>query len=344
LPASQTPNPAAIATAETALLNEVASRPGVRAAATAYDHPLEANWSENLTIVGDSTAEEQRQQVELRIVSPGYFEALDVELLDGRTLNQRDTLGAPGVAIVNEAFARAVGGRVLGRRLRSSPPRFTYGAVAPAEFEVVGVVRNERFRGLERPAQPAYYLSTRQFPQTAVSLLVRSEGDPLAIATDVRSAVRAANAATTFSGATSLDRILADQLAQRRLTTEVIGGFAMAALALAALGMYGVLTMLVGSRTREIGVRLAVGASPSSIAQNVVGDALRSAAAGIASGCVLAMASGSMLKSQLVGVTPGDPVTLGVVAGILVTVAAFAAVIPARRAARIDPLEALRAE
>jgi putative ABC transport system permease protein len=344
LPAAPSPDPAAIAIAERELLAAVAAKPGVVAVADAYDHPLEANWSETLTIVGDVTAEPQRQQVEVRIVSPGYFEALDVELLDGRTLTERDTLDAPGAVVVNEAFARALGGRVLGRRVRSSPPRFTYGNVAPAEFEIVGIVHDERFRGLEMPAQPAYYLSTRQFPQTSFSLLVRTARDPLAVAADVRSAVRAANAAAAVSNATSLARILSDQLAQRRVTTEVIGGFATAALALAALGMYGLLAMLVSSRTREIGVRLAIGASPSSLAQQVVADALRSATAGIAVGCLLALAAGSLLQSLLVGVSGRDPRTLLTVAGVLLAVAIVAAAIPARRAAHVNPLAALRAE
>jgi putative ABC transport system permease protein len=344
LPSTPSPNPAAIARAEQHLLESVAARPNVRAVAAAYDHPLEANWSETLTIVGDATADEQRRQVELRIVSPGYFEALDVEMLDGRTFTDRDRLEAPGVAVVNEAFVRELGGRVLGRRLRSSPPRFLYGSAAAAEFEIVGIVRNERFRGLEQPAQPAYYLSTRQFPQTAFSLLVRTHGDPLSVAADARSAVRAADTATTFTHATSLERVLADQLAQRRVTANVIGGFATAALALAALGMYGLLAVAVGSRTREIGIRLAVGASPASVAQQVVGDSLRNAVAGIAIGCVLALAAGSLIQSLLVGVSARDPKTLATVAGVLLVVALVAALIPARRAARIDPVDALRAD
>jgi predicted permease len=344
LPAAATPDPAAIALAERALVDAVAARPRVRAVAAAYDHPLEANWSESLTIVGDAAAPDQRRQVELRIVSPGYVEALDVQLLDGRTFTERDTLQSPGVALVNEAFAGDAGGRVLGRRLLSAPPRFTYGTAAAAEFEIVGIVGNERFRGLEQPSLPAYYLSTRQFPQTAFSLLVRTDRPPLDAAADVRAAVRSANGAATFTHATSLDRILADQLAERRVTTGVIGAFASAALVLAALGMYGLLAVLVGGRTREIGVRLAIGAPPAAVARQVVRESLGNAVAGIAIGSVLALAAGSLLQSLLVGVSARDPATLATVAGLLVAVAAAAAFLPARRAARIDPVTALRAE
>ena len=344
LPAAATANPAAIALAESAIVDAVAARPRVHAVATAYDHPLEANWSESLTIVGDAAAPDQRRQVELRIVSPGYFEALDVQLLDGRTFTPRDTLQSPGVALVNEAFARDAGGRVIGRRLLSAPPRFTYGNAAAAEFEIVGVVGNERFRGLEQPSLPAYYLSTRQFPQTAFSLLVRTNAPPLDTAADIRAAVRSANGAATFTHATSLERILADQLAERRVTAGVIGAFAAAALVLAALGLYGLLAVLVGGRTREIGVRLAIGAPPAAVARQVVRESLGNATAGVAIGTVLALAAGSLLQSLLVGVSARDPATLGIVAALLVAVAAAAAFLPARRAARIDPVTALRAD
>ena len=338
------PDPAGLADTERRLLAAVAARPGVRAVAASYDHPLEANWSESLAIVGDSISDEQRQQVELRIVSPGYFETMDVELLEGRTVTERDTLAASGVVVVNEAFARTLGGRVLGRRVRSAPPRGTYGTAAAAEFEIVGVVGNERFRGIESPAAPAYYLSTRQFPQPSVSLLVRTFAEPLGVAADVRSAVREADRTATFSHATTLDQILAEQLAQRRVTTDVIGGFATAALALAALGIYGLLGMLVGSRTRELGVRLAIGASPASLARGVITDGLKSAVGGVAIGCVLALAAGTLARTLLVGVSGRDPVTLALVSTSLLLVALAAAAIPAIRAARVDPIEALRAD
>ena len=334
-----------VARGEQELLAALASLPGVQSVATAYDHPLEANWSENPTIVGDAaTPEGQQRQAELRIVSPGYFEALGVELLDGRTLTERDALDAPGVALVNEAYARAIGGQVLGRTLRSGTPRFLYGDVAPHEFEIVGVVDNERVRGLEQGPQPAFYLTTRQFPQTDVALLVRTTADPQSMASTIRTAIRLHDAAITVSRPTSLEAILAEQLVSRRVTTEVIGGLAAAALALAALGMYALLAVLVGSRTREIGVRLAIGASPRSVAWRIIVDSLTSAAAGVASGCVLALAAGRLLQGLLVDVSPRDPLTLAMVSAVLLMVATGAALIPARRAARIDPVEALRTE
>jgi hypothetical protein len=248
-----------------------------------------------------------------------------------------------GAAVVNEALARQLGGRALGRRIRTGTPKFLF-ADAPEEFEIVGVVDNERFRGLEEPAQPAFYLSTRQFPQTAFSILLRSAGDPLSIAREVRSAIRSVHPAITVDRPTSLERILDEQLVARRLTTEIISGFAAAALGLAALGIFGLLAGSVGSRRREIGVRLAIGASPGSIARTVVGDSLRSVAAGIALGCGLALLAGRLIQGLLVGVSPRDPLTLAGVVVLLLATAIVASFVPARRAARVDPVDALRPE
>jgi putative ABC transport system permease protein len=343
-PSSPLASARSVAVLEENLLTALAGVPTVRGVAAAYDHPLEANWTDTYTLAGDANAADQPAQGELRIVSPGYFEALDVELLNGRFLNERDNLDAPGAAVVNEAFARQVGGRVLGRRVRSGTPRFLWRDAVPTEFDIVGIVRNERSRGLELPAQPAIYMSTRQFPQQGFSVIARTSGDPLSIVGDVRSAVRATDTAITVSRPTSLEAILAEQLVARRVTTDAIGGFAAAALALAALGLYGLLAVLVASRTREIGVRLALGASPRLVAGQVVRDSLRSAAGGIVIGCGLALMTGRLIQSLLVGVSAADPLTLAAVVATVLAVAAIAALAPAKRAARIDPVDALRAE
>ena len=217
-----------------------------------------------------------------------------------------------------------------------------YGEAAPNEFEIVGVVANERVRGLERPGQPAFYLSTRQFPQTALTLLVRTAGDPLSSAADLRSAIRGVDDRITFDGATSLDAVLATQLIGRRVTTNVIGAFAATALLLAALGVYGLLTITVGTRTREIGVRLAIGASPRSVAWQVIADALKTATLGIAVGSALSIPATRFVEHLLVGVTRDDTLTLGTSAAVMLAVATAATLLPARRAAQIDPAITLR--
>ena len=345
LPSAQPIDAGRVAALEESILASVLHVQGVRAAALAYDHPLEANWSEAPTLVGEVTRPEDRRDAELRIVSPGYFAALGVDVIDGRALVAGDRLGAPGAAVINEVFARELGGPVLGRRIRTGTPQAVAGPTAPAEFEIVGVVRNERFRGLEQPSQAAFYLSTRQFPQTDLSILARSSaGDALELATRVRAAVRTVDRAITFDQPTTLDRILAEQLVARRMTTGVIGGLAGAALALAALGLYGLLTVLVAARRRDIGVRLALGASPQRVARDVLGESLRNAVGGAVLGLLLALVAGRLVRGLLVDVTPADPWTLGTVAATLVAVAALAAVGPAWRAASVNPIGVLRGD
>jgi putative ABC transport system permease protein len=344
LPVSRPVDPRALIADERAVLSAVSAIPGAVAAATAYDNPLEANWSEIPTILGDERSIDERRQAELRIVSPGYFDALGVDILSGRGLTDRDDFDTAGIAVINEAFARELGGRVVGRKIRTATPRTAYGSAAPAEFEIVGVVRNERFRGLEAPALPAFYLSTRQFPQSGATILVRTTTDPMAIVSHVRISLRRLNSSITFSRPTSLSQILAEQLAARRSTTAVIGTFAIAALSLATLGIYGLLAVFVSVRTREIGVRLAIGASPRAVALGVFREGLVSAATGAAVGCLLALATGRLVSAMLVGTSSTEPTVLAVVVLVLLVVAGAAAWAPARRAASIDPVNALRAE
>ncbi len=345
LPSAQPVEAGRIAALEESVLASVLEVQGIRAATLAYDHPFEANWSEAPTLVGDVTRAEDRRDAELRIVSPGYFAALGVDVIDGRALVTTDRLGAPGAAVINEAFARELGGRALGRRIRTGTPQAIAGPTAPAEFEIVGVVRNERFRGLEQPSQPALYLSTRQFPQTDLSILARtSAGDALDLAPQVRAAVRTVDRAITFDQPTTLDRILAEQLVARRMTTGVIGALAGAALGLAALGLYGLLTVLVVARRRDIGVRLALGASPQRVARDVLGESLRNALGGAALGLLLALVAGRLVSGLLVDVTAADPWTLATVAATLIAVAALAAIGPAWRAASVNPMGILRAD
>jgi predicted permease len=344
LPVVGPPSATAIAAAEQRVLAQVSGVPGVTSVAAAYDHPLESNWTDAIRVTGDVSTSDQTRSAELRIVSPGYFETLDVAMLDGRALTDRDDASAPGAMVVNEAFARELGGRVLGRQIVSGTPRFLYQNDVPNEFTIVGVVQNERSRGLEQPASPAVYMSTRQFPQQGFSLVVRTTGDPLASTAAVRSAIRAVDPEITVDRPLALDAVLAGQLAERRVTTDVVGGFAVVALALAALGMYGLLVMLVSSRTREIGVRLALGASPGLVARTVIADSLINAGAGVAIGVALAIGSGRLIESLLVGVEAYDPTIIALVALSLVGLAVAAAFGPARKASQVDAVIALRQE
>ena len=346
LPGAAYATPESVVQFERQLRERLTSRPNIVHVALAYDHPLESNWSNSYTLVGaaDRANDDATWQAELRIVSPSYFNALGVELLEGRSFTDREAHTARGVAVVNEALVRSVGGNVLGRLVRSSPPRFTWGARVPEEFEIVGIVEDERFRGLEAPSQPALYLSTLQFPQTAFCVLARTRGNAAGLPTTLRSAVREIERQATVTPARMLASIADDQIAPRRVTTDIIGGLSAVALALAALGVYGLLAVAVASRRREIGVRLAIGASPASVGRQIVAESLTTAGLGIAIGAGVAFSAGRALEGMLVGVSASDPLTFLIVSATLLVVAVAAAVRPALQAARVDPMVTFRPE
>jgi hypothetical protein len=313
--------------------------------AVAYDHPLAANWIDGYRIVGETTtAAATPRQAELRIVSPSYFQTVDTAVADGRAFSNDDGWGKPGVAVVNEALAREVDGAMVGRRVAVPSVARAWGPSAATEFVVVGVVEDERFRGLEQPSRPALYLSTWQFPQAHVQLIVRTADDPLAVAPAVRAAVRRESPRATIERVTSLEAILADQLAGRRITTGVVTTFGSLALALAAIGLYGLMAVSVADRRREFGVRVALGATPSSLAAGVVGTGLRWTAIGVAGGLALSLVTGPLLASLLVDVRAWDPATLVVVSLVLFAVTTVATLVPALRAAGVDPWAALRSD
>jgi putative ABC transport system permease protein len=334
-----------VVTAEQQMTENLARLPGARGVAFAYDHPLEASWLDSFTLSGSAAARDDVSgSAQLRIVSPSYFDAMGVRIVGGRGFAETDALGAAGAALVNEAFAqRVIDGPVLNRTLRSGSTRASTGySRVPGEFRIVGVVENERFKGLEQPSEPAVYLSTRQFPQLQLVMLMRTHADPALLATPARETIRRFDPGVPVATMTTLSAILAEQLVTRRATTHVIDGFAAGALCLAGLGLYGLLALMVASRTRETGVRLALGSSPLIEASRVVRQCLASTALGICGGLALALISGRFVRSLLVGVAPGDSATLAVVSITMLCVALAAGALPAWRAARVDPATALR--
>lgn len=345
LPVTGYHGPRDVVQAEDRVLAAIAAAPAVMAAALSYDHPLEANWTDNFTLSGVPGTDrgDSRRGAELRIVSPGYFDTVGVQVVDGRGFVPQDDLDAPGAVIVNAALARTIPDFSLGRQLETAAPGFTWGDAVPRIFRIVGVIENERFHGLEAAAMPAIYLSTRQFPQRGFTVVARVHAGQRTAGL-LKAAVRQAEPMATVSEPRSLASILAEQLGPRRLITSVVSGFAAAALALAALGLYGLLAVMVAARTREIGVRLALGAAPGDVARQVVVEALTQAGLGVGVGLVLALAVSRPLEAMLVGVSRDDPATLAAVALTLLLVATLAAAVPARRAASVDPLSALRSE
>ncbi|HUR21823.1 MAG TPA: ABC transporter permease [Vicinamibacterales bacterium] len=343
VPTARSSQPESALAYETALRSELASTPWTVGAALAYDRPLEANWLENVTIVGAPQSRDQAEaaQSQLRIVSPTYFRTLGVEVVKGRAFEDHEGLGADGVVLVNEAFMRRTP-LSLGRRLRVSAPRANWGDSAPEEFAIVGVVEDERFRGLEADVEPAVYISSRQFPLSHFVLLVRTPAGGRDFSSDLPAIVRRIDSAASLSAVTTLTRELADQQLTRTLTTNLVGGFAALSLLLASVGLHGLLTLIVTGRRREIGVRLALGATRQSVAGMVIRESVRPIVIGLGTGLLLAQLASDSVRALLVDVTATDPWSLIGVTAFMLTVGFAAAAIPARQATRVDPAHTLR--
>ncbi|HWZ84768.1 MAG TPA: FtsX-like permease family protein, partial [Thermoanaerobaculia bacterium] len=293
--------------------------------------------------IGDSfapeTASERKEEVFLGNVSSGYFATLGIPLVAGRDFAPTDRAGSPGVAIVNETLARRFwpGVSPLGHRL-VQPDK-------PNEvFEVVGVAKDSKYVLLTEPATPFAYFALAQgarFNETI--LLVRGEPG-ISLAAAVRDAAHDLDATLPLYHAQTLAESLRENMADRRQGTLLIAAFGGLALALAAVGLYGLIAFAVGQRRREIGIRMALGASRRDVVGLFVGRGTRLAGVGVALGLVLAAAVTRVLASFLFGVTPMDLTALGGVSLLLLAVAVLASGLPARRAAAVDPAIVLRDE
>jgi putative ABC transport system permease protein len=279
-----------------------------------------------------------------RVVSPGYFRALEIPLRAGRMLDAHDSREAPPVVLVNETMARRFwpGENPVDRRFSLSPPR----PGRPQTFiTVAGVVGDLHHRGLAEAPDAEVYFPYSQPPfAPGANVAVRTAADPARFASVLRALVRGQDRDLPVSQVRTLDRIVAESVATARLSVVVLALFAGIALLLAAAGIYGVISFAVTRRTREIGVRMALGAMPGRVLRAVVGQALGLAAGGIAIGGAGALALTRVLRTLLFGVSPTDPMVFAAVAVTLAAVAAVASWIPARRAAALDPLAALREE
>jgi predicted permease len=275
-------------------------------------------------------------------VGGDYFQAMGTPLLRGRLFTEQDGPGSPLVAIVDEAMVRRywpdedpIGKRIKGQDHRGRDDEWV---------TIVGVVGDMRRNGLERQAMPHVYEWYLQAKSIQQDLVVRTSGDPRALAATLRSAVREVDDSAILSAATTMEQQLAEQQLPRRFQTWLLGLFSMIALVLATVGIYGVMHYSVVQRTQEIGVRVALGAGRRDIMRLVIGEGARLALAGIAAGAVVALMLTRLINSLLFGVSPSDPITLAGVALLLGFVAMLACYIPARRATRVDPNVALRYE
>lgn len=334
-----------VAAAWKELVERLEGLPSVRSAAVAYDSPLETNWIDSFVVEGAASSE-QPSSARLGIASPGYFNTLGIPVTKGRGFDERDDASHPGVAVVSDAFARAhfPGEDPIGRVLAIRTPSAIWGEKAPARFEIVGTAGDTRSQGLAAPPEPTFYLAAAQFPSQSMKVLLRTAGDPLALVPAVRETLARLDPELAPSEVTSLARLVDANVAQPRFNALVLAVFAALALTLAAVGLYGLLAHSVALRTREIGVRMALGARRSTVTGLVVRQGLRLFGTGLALGMAGSLAVTRVLSGLLFGVTATDPVSFLAAPLVLTATAAVAAFVPARRAAGVEPAAALRYE
>jgi putative ABC transport system permease protein len=318
------------------LVRRVDGVPGVETAGITDCLPLGRNRSWGLRAKGVQYPDGQAPLAFPRIVDPGYIPAMKIPLRAGRGFTDHDTAQSELVMIINENAAR-----------RLWPDRDPVGQIALAgrgEARVIGVVANVRHSSLEQDAGLEMYFPITQSEQGSVELVVRTKRSAEAIAPDIRTAMRGVEPSLPTAEFRTLDDVVDRAVSPRKFVVLLLGGFAALALALAALGIYGVVSYSVTQRTQEIGIRMALGASAGHVQLRVLRETVTLALAGAAIGVVASVAVSRLIASLLFGVQPGDTVTFAAMLCVLTLVAAFAGYLPARRASRIDPMSALRAE
>jgi putative ABC transport system permease protein len=313
----------------------VRALPGVEAAGVAQFQALGGGQIRSAYPEGQAVASGQSVFVTQNVVSPSFFETLRIPLVRGRLLADTDTAQAPFVAVVNEAMAQKywAGQDPIGRR-------FAY-FNDPIQKTIVGVVRNTTIQQVGEEPRPVSYQPIAQYPIGFASLHARTAGDPAALATTLQRVIEGLDRRVSVSAVTTIATSLDQTLYGTRMGATLLAVFAALALALAAIGIYGVLAYSVSERTAEIGLRLALGATPRDVWWLVLRDGMGLAGAGVVLGLLLTLATGRVVAGLLYDVQPGDPLTLVVVAAVLLAVGAIASVIPGRRAIRLGAMTAM---
>jgi predicted permease len=316
------------------------AEPGVESVGIGDDLPIAGTDSSTTLKIQDKPATSPNDfvSVGLHVINPHYFDALGTRLVKGRFFSERDVADAPSVYIINETLARRCWPNEdpLGKRIRYND--------ADPWGEVVGVVEDVKFDGLHLEAAPHLFEPYQQNAWSFLVVTVRSPLDKSTLLGAVRREVKALDPNLPVSNVKMMEEVIAHSLATRRFVLLLFGLFAGLALLLATVGIYGVLTASVSQRTRELGVRIALGATTRDIGRLIVGQGLKLVLTGIVIGLATAFALQKVIGKLLFGVSPTDPTTFTVIAFVLIVVALFACWIPAKRAMKVDPLTALRSE
>ncbi len=341
LPSARYANAAARLRALEEIERRLKAQPGVQASGAVSTLALRGfTWTGDATIEGRSPTDYERE-LRHKSVTPEYFKTMGIRLLAGRMLDERDRIDQPRVTIVNLALARKYfrGADAVGKRI-------TFGRPADNDpwVTIVGVVADEQQDAMDKAAQPQVYSPLRQQMQNPMTFVVRSTLDESAVMAAARREVQGVDKDLALTALTTLESVVHQSLGDQRFRTALLSAFAGVALFLAALGIYGILAYFVSQRSRELGIRLALGAKPAALFGMVVRQGMRPVVSGGIIGLAGAVALTTVMQSFLYGVAPLDPATYAVAAVMLAMIALAACAVPALRATRVDPLVALRDE
>jgi putative ABC transport system permease protein len=347
LPRDRYPDSAAIETFYQEVHPRLTALPGIRAVAAANVVPMNGYLATAAFSI-DGVMTKDAPEAHYRMISPDYFHALGIALHAGRVFTPADRADSQPVAIVNQTFAREYwpGRSPIGARLL-----LTDGANTPRAVEVVGVIGDVRHFGLEREATLEVYVPISQVPDSTTAYLannmywvLETTGEPLAATNAARREIAAVDPAVAGSFARSMDQWMGATVASRRFNLQLVMAFTSATLLLATIGVYALAASIAASRTREIGIRTALGASNGDVVRLVLGGGLLPVVLGMTAGIGAAVVLAPQTATFLFGVTPRDPMSLVTAVGALTSAAVVATYFPARRARQVDPIIALRAE
>lgn len=343
LPGIKYPQPANIISFYKQATDRIATLPGVKAAGLTSVLPLSGNFDgRGLAVEDHPKPRGEEISVDLYVTTPGYLQAMEIRLLKGRLIGEQDTVDSMKIALINRNMAEQLWGEEdpLGKRIK-----FPGSERNPQPWRtIVGVVEDVSQYALDKKPPMQMYLPHPQFPTSFNNIVVKTAGDPTAMIAAVRQEILSVDPEQAVYNVTTLESLLGNSILLRRFLMSLLIVFAGLALILASVGIYGVMSYVVSQRTREIGIRMALGAGKHQILRLVVGQGMLLAVIGVAIGLIAALALTRLMSSLLFGISATDPVTFALISSLLIGVSTLASVIPARRAIKIDPMEALRYE
>jgi putative ABC transport system permease protein len=326
------------------LIDRLGAVPGVEQASISQDLPMQGVRGGELFYIpgGDDNV-----VVRFKRVDANYFSALDIPIVNGRPINNRDRAGSTKVVVINQVLARLLSSKYgivdpIGRTFRMTAPGYGKEDGAGADLQVIGVIRNESTSDLEKPLDPVVYVPLDQYPREDFRILARTRQEPTAVVSGIREALRQLDPKLGLADIRTMEEVKQRNLTWARQPAWLIGTFALVAALLAALGVYGVLSHAVVQQRREIGIRMALGATAGKVLGRVLRNAFALVAIGLAIGLSGALALTQLMKALLFNVSPLDPVALATAMTCMIAIGLLAACLPANRAAKVDPITTLR--